>query len=265
MLIAQLSDPHIVAGTPTAEPVLGLRQALRRALSLDPGPDCILITGDLVEHGRPEEYELLREVLDPIPVPVYVMTGNHDHRDPLLDAFAGTRYLDGTDRASYAVETPDTTLVALDSLDPGRLGGRLGAEQLSWLDRVLARRPDTAALVAVHHPPVAVGIPFLDSIRLADGADLATVISAHRNVVRVVAGHVHRPITAGFAGTVLTTAPSTYRQTSLTMRSDHPTGPVAEPTAFSLHLIADGACVTHTVPVSHPPDIFAPSSQANSR
>lgn len=89
MLIAQLSDPHIVAGTPTAEPVLGLQQALRRALSLDPGPDCILITGDLVEHGRPEEYELLREVLDPIPVPVYVMTGNHDDRDPLLDAFAG--------------------------------------------------------------------------------------------------------------------------------------------------------------------------------
>jgi 3',5'-cyclic-AMP phosphodiesterase len=43
----------------------------------------------------------------------------------------------------------------------------------------------------VHHPPIAVGIPFLDRMGLADGDELAGVLSGHRNVARVLAGHVH--------------------------------------------------------------------------
>ncbi|WMF04617.1 hypothetical protein [Micromonospora robiginosa] len=77
------------------------------------------------------------------------------------------------------------------------------------------------------------------------------MISRHPHVVRVTAGHLHRPVTSAFAGTVLTTAPSTWVQASLTMSDADEIGWVAEPTAFLLHLVADGGCVTHTVQVSH--------------
>lgn len=240
-----------MTGPLSAEPASGLYAALGRALALEPSPDCVLITGDLADHGQPEEYEALREILAGVPVPVHLMAGNHDDRGALLQAFARTAYLGGGERARYRVDYPEATLVVLDSLDPGRGGGRLGTDQLAWLDQELSRRPAVSTFVGVHHPPVAVGIPFLDSIGLDDGPAFAEVVRAHPQVVRVLAGHVHRPVTAAFAGTILTTAPSTYRQSSLTMLADRPIGYLAEPTGFLLHWLTDSGCVTHTVPVSH--------------
>ena len=59
MLIAQLSDPHLTAGVLGAEPAAGLHRALGRVLALRPRPDCVVITGDLVDHGRTDEYVTL--------------------------------------------------------------------------------------------------------------------------------------------------------------------------------------------------------------
>ncbi|MBQ1070901.1 phosphodiesterase, partial [Micromonospora sp. D75] len=103
----------------------------------------------------------------------------------------------------------------------------------------------------LHHPPVAVGVPGMDAMGLADADALAAVVGRHPHVVRVAAGHLHRQVTSAFAGTVLTVAPSTWIQVSLSMSDEEEPGFVAEPTAFLLHLVADGGCVTHTVQVSH--------------
>lgn len=251
MLLAHLSDPHLATGPLSAEPASGLFAALGRMLALEPRPDCVLISGDLADHGRLDEYAALREILAGVPIPVHLMAGNHDDRVALLEAFAGTAYLGGSEQAHYSVDYPEATLVVLDSLEPGRGGGRLGAAQLAWLDQELSRRPGVPTFIGVHHPPIPIGIPFLDSIGLDDGSALAEVVRVHPQVVRVLSGHVHRPVTAAFAGTIMTTAPSTYRQSSLTILADRPIGYLIEPTGFLLHQLSDTGCVTHTVPVSH--------------
>ncbi len=251
MLIAHLSDPHITTGALAAEPATGLHRALGRTLTLDPRPDCVVITGDLVDHGGAAEYAVLHELIAGFPLPLHLVAGNHDGRAALLDRFGGTSFLGGASLAHYSIDYPEVTIVVLDSLVPGSDTGHLGAEQLHWLGEVLDRRPEVPAMVALHHPPRPVGLPFMDSIGLADGADLAALLSRYPNVIRVLAGHLHRVVFAPFAGTLLTVAPSTYRQTALAMRADAPLGYLHEPTGFLLHVLSGNDCVTHSVPVSH--------------
>ncbi|MGW4095066.1 phosphodiesterase [Nocardia sp. NPDC004750] len=250
VLIAHLSDPHLRSDTLAAGPASALHAALGRVMALDPRPDCVVITGDLVEHGHNRAYDQLREMVGRFPIPTYLVTGNHDEPAAIRDMFAGTSLLGGTQDTRYVVDHDHFSVIVLDSKQPGGPGGLLGDQQLAWLDQSLSTRSEVPVFVALHHPPVAVGIPFLDGMRLADGAALAEVLSGHSNIARVLAGHVHRPIHVPYAGTAVSVAPSTYRQTSLTLRADRQIGYLDDPTGFLLHVGAEDDIATHTVPVS---------------
>ena len=147
MLIAQISDIHL--STPdsrndgvyrTAEHLAG---AVAHLNALEPRPDVVLATGDLVERGEAAEYERLREHLEPLRMPVYLVPGNHDDRVTLAQVLDHHRYMprDGG-FIQYAVEDGPVRLVALDTLIPGESGGRLCAERLAWLDGRLAEAPE---------------------------------------------------------------------------------------------------------------------------
>jgi len=41
-------------------------------------PDVLLLTGDLVDHGAPDEYKLLRDLLDQVDIPTYLIPGELD-------------------------------------------------------------------------------------------------------------------------------------------------------------------------------------------
>jgi len=72
-LLAQLSDLHIKAGGRLSYGVVdtlgALRLAVDRLNALQPRPDALVITGDLVDFGTPEEYATLREVLAELAMP----------------------------------------------------------------------------------------------------------------------------------------------------------------------------------------------------
>src|SRR6266576_1192856 len=91
MILAQLSDPHIdTAGklfrcpmqctAPDAERARVefdtapyLARAVASLNALVPRPDVTVVTGDLVDHGDPDEYEQLRHLLAPSSMPVVVI------------------------------------------------------------------------------------------------------------------------------------------------------------------------------------------------
>ncbi len=249
MLIAHLSDPHLSSGALSAEPAFGLYRALGRVLTLDPQPDCTVITGDLADHGRADEYEMLAEVIDRFPLPLHLVMGNHDDPEAFLDAFAGSPYLGDAAQTHYSVDYEAATIVVLDSRQEGTAAGTLGVDQLAWLDDVLTRRPDVPAFVCLHHPPIPVGMPAFDAIGLTDGEAMAEVIARHPNVERVLTGHLHRNVSAPFAGTQLSVAPSTYRQGELVLNPDRPISYAGDPPGFLLHLSTLGGWVTHAVPL----------------
>jgi Icc protein len=251
MRIAHLSDPHLMRGPLAALPAANLAEAIGRLLAIEPRPDCVVITGDLADTGHPEEYTALRTILRRCPIPVHLMAGNHDDPAALIAKFGDTPFLGHGVSPSYVVEYPEATVIVADSWVPGSPAGSLGPAQLAWIDQTLGARPEVPAFVCLHHPPLPVGIPFLDGMILTDAAEFADVIRRHPHVARVLAGHAHRDVSALFAGTLLTVAPSTYLQSALRLHDAEPPGYLAEPTGFLLHLLDGAHCVTHSVTISH--------------
>jgi len=246
VIVAHLSDPHLRTGPIGAESATGLFRALGRAVALR--PDFVVITGDLAEHGLAAEYDVLGDVLAGVPVPVHLVAGNHDDPVALARVLSepGPQHLSGG--LTYSRVHDGANVVVLDSHGRDQPAGHLGADQLDWLDATLASLPDQPTFLCLHHPPVCVGIPFLDAQRLTDADALATEVRSHAKVTSVLAGHVHRAVDAPFAGVGVHTAPSTYRQSSLTLREGEFMGYVHEPPGFLLHVAHVGVLATHVVP-----------------
>lgn len=95
----------------------------------------MIITGDLADTGKPEEYAALREIL-PCPVPATWPSATMTDPGALAAKFAGTPYLAGGAAASYAVEYPGLTIIVADSRVAGSPAGRPGDGQLEWIDRI---------------------------------------------------------------------------------------------------------------------------------
>lgn len=250
MLIAQISDMHVKAEGELLFKRLDTPGYLERAVAhinaLDPRPDLVLATGDLVEAGKPEEYAHLRRLLAPLAMPVYLTPGNHDARDALREAFADHAYLPRTGFLQYTIETYAVRLIALDSLVPGKTRGELCAERLGWLEARLAES-DRPTIVAVHHPPFDCGIAAFDGERLDEGSErLAELVRRHPNVERLICGHVHRPIQVRWAGSMASIAPSTAHQATLDLHESPLFSMMMEPPGLALHLWRPGTgLITH--------------------
>jgi len=97
VIIAQITDMHIrpegVLAYRRVDTAPYLARAVEHLRCLKPRPDVVLATGDLVDAGTDEEYRRLRGLLAPLPMPVYLIPGNHDNRDALATVFADHAYL----------------------------------------------------------------------------------------------------------------------------------------------------------------------------
>jgi len=215
MLIAQLSDLHVCSsGTLSAKNVFAER-AIEAICRLKTRPDVILLTGDVTEFGTEEEYKLVGRMLSRLEIPIYPIPGNHDDRDRMRAEFRQIGQLTaGYKLLNYVIETRPVRLIGLDSIIPGRVEGALTQETLDFLDDALAKERRVPTLVFLHHPPVMTGLESKDGIRLFEGADrLASILSGHQQIERIVSGHFHRSIQARFGNTICQVSPPVRHMT----------------------------------------------------
>ena len=247
-VLAQLSDPHIGATWAGGDPVAAFAGAVECVRALEPQPDAVLVSGDLADNATDFEYEQVRELLAPLRAPLFVLAGNHDSRAALRRHFG----IDGTadHTLQYSVDLGPMRLVVLDTTRPGEDVGSLSPDELEWLDRELTDAPQAPTLVAMHHPPLATGVPAWDeqSLPVPDRQALGDVIARHPQVQRVVAGHLHRSITGDLAGRPVMTASSTYVQARLRFGATE-LELADEPAGFVLHAVVGGRLVSHVQPV----------------
>jgi 3',5'-cyclic AMP phosphodiesterase CpdA len=251
-LLAQVSDLHVKARGELSCKVVDtagmLRACIEHVSKLDPPPDAVVFTGDLTDGGLPEEYSALRELLAPLPMPLYLIPGNHDEREALRAAFPDHAYLRRSPRfVQYAVEDHPLRIVAADTVIPGEVGGELCEERLAWLDRTLGEAPERPTVVVMHHPPFTTFIEAMDRHALRDPRALEGVIRRHPQVEALLCGHVHRPIETRFAGTVARVAPSCAHQITLDTAPGARLQFVMEPPAYRLHAFTpETGLVSHT-------------------
>jgi 3',5'-cyclic AMP phosphodiesterase CpdA len=243
-LLLQVSDTHLGADWHGFAPERCLREAVAAILALPQRADALLVSGDLTQNGTLEEYALVRELLAPLGLEPRVLPGNHDLRAPLREAFGLPGA--GDDHASHTVDLGPLRLVCLDTIVPGAEGGALDGGRIEWLEAALAEERRRPTVLAMHHPPLVTELPGFDRIGLADSSreELAAVLGRHPQVVRVVAGHVHRVMLGELAGRSVLTVPSTYLQSQLDfVGAGIAMG--ADPPGFAIHALGEGGLISH--------------------
>ncbi|UCH35104.1 MAG: metallophosphoesterase [Armatimonadota bacterium] len=105
--VAQLTDTHIGSGRfPAAETLRSLAAEVNREK-----PFLILITGDVTDHGEPNEYQAFVELLSCFDAPTVVCAGNHDRNRPTLDS----AFLEYCGDANYFFNVGSDRFVACDT------------------------------------------------------------------------------------------------------------------------------------------------------
>lgn len=237
-VVAQVSDLHIDGTTRNTERASRVMAYLDRL----PRPvDAVLVTGDIADHGREDEYETAAKLLASSRVPVLTCPGNHDRRPAYRQVLLGQRPSDAPINRSH--EIGGAIFAMCDSTIPGRDDGLLAEETLGWLADELAAAAGRPVFVCFHHPPVILHSPFIDEIRQRAEQRLADLVAGHPGTVAVLCGHAHTAAATTFAGRPLLVAPGV----ASTLRLPWEPGDVLDyeaPPAIAFHVLDDDRRLT---------------------
>lgn len=263
-LLGQLTDTHVV--DPTPDGTVGdelfvdnnarLRSAVASLNAEQPALDVVLGTGDLTNWGRPGEYDRLAELLQPLTPLFLPIPGNHDDRDLLRATFPTVPWVDAA-HASWVVDVSGVRVVGLDSTIPGEAGAEVDEERCAWLREVLAVRSEGVTILALHHPPFATGVGWMDGSGFVGLDRLESVLVDHP-VDKIVCGHFHRPVSSTIAGIPAQVGLATVQHVDLDLAPGAGPSLIIDPVGYQIHRIAGRNVVTHTRYIDTP----EPSSTA---
>lgn len=235
LLLAQVSDTHIDGGERCTQRLRAVVEQLRAL----PRLDLVVVTGDVADHGEPQEYALARRLLERVEAPVHWLPGNHDERGAFragLGLPAGDGPVDGAARLGGA------SVLLLDSSVPGEAGGWLAD---SSLERVRSAPSDRTLIVCFHHPPVLLHSVRVDSIRQHGEQRLADATADRTAPTYLLTGHAHVAAVTTFAGVPLIIAPATATRLGPDWDPDAGVLSFEGPPGYALHVLDGDRLTTH--------------------
>ena len=196
-VVLHMSDPHFGTEQPrVVEALVALAERER--------PDLVVLSGDITQRARPEQFRAARAFVDRLGAPLLAIPGNHDIAlfnlwERLVRPYASYAEVFGADL--QPVHTSPHLLVAgVNTTRAWRhKNGEVSAVQVRRVAQLLAAATPQQLRVVVVHQPAAVP-------RAANQADL---LRGHRAAVRawaaagadlVMGGHIHLPFTQEMQG-----------------------------------------------------------------
>jgi Icc protein len=188
----QISDSHMGFSKPANPDVAGTLQAtIDKINALPQEPDFIIHTGDLSHTSKASEYDALDQILKGAnPKEVFYVPGEHD-----TSIDDGKLYMErfgknAKGRGWYSFTYKDVHFVGLSNVAALEGLGKLGSEQIQWLQADLKAQPVSRPIVVFAHIP-------LWSVYPDWGwgtEDSAEALSAMKRFgsVTVLNGHIHQ-------------------------------------------------------------------------
>lgn len=186
----QLSDAHVgFHGPPDPLGTQAFERAVDMVNALPQPPELVLFTGDLTHDSEDRDLHAVRmrqfkEIAGRLRAPkLFVVPGEHDAG---LDG--GTLFREHFGETHYSFDHRGVHFIALDNVSRAR--PEVGAQQLAWLQRDLARFPQSAPLVVFTHRPLFDLKPEWEWFT-SDGDAVMNALAPYENVT-VLYGHIHR-------------------------------------------------------------------------
>lgn len=188
----QISDSHMGFNKPANPDVGGtLRATIDKINGLPQEPDFIIHTGDLSHTSKAAEYDALDQILkDAKPKQVFYVPGEHD-----TSIDDGKLYLErfGKDtkgRGWYSFNHKDVHFVGLCNVAALEGLGKLGADQIQWLQADLKAQPASRPIVVFAHIPLWSVYPDW-GWGTEDSAEALSALKRFGSVT-VLNGHIHQ-------------------------------------------------------------------------
>ncbi len=186
--IVHLSDLHFGRTDPAViEPLVASVRALQ--------PDCVVVSGDLTQRARLDEFRQARAFLDCLPAPQVLVAGNHDvplYRvlERVFSPFGNYRRIINDDLEPSFIDAEIAVLGVNTARAMSFKHGRINTVQIESIrSRIAALSHLTTKIIVTHHPfdlPAVAG-----KVRLVGRAGQAMQAFSTCGVDLLLAGHFH--------------------------------------------------------------------------
>ncbi len=141
LTFVQITDTHLGSGPDFDfhgfSPARHLERLITHINGLPQPPDFVIHTGDLSNNRSAASYEVARDLLAGLDVPLYLVTGNHDDRALLRTLLGAPPHPSGDPAAplDYTFEVKGERFLVIDGWTPDVPDplGQLSPAQLDWL------------------------------------------------------------------------------------------------------------------------------------
>jgi 3',5'-cyclic AMP phosphodiesterase CpdA len=188
----QISDSHIGFARPENPDVLGTFAKTIAAINALPRqPAFVVHTGDVTHLSKPAQFDAAKQVLSSLKVPLIVLPGEHDvigSPRGFFDAFARP----DAPKGWFSFDQGGIHFLSLVNVFNFEIDGKLGAEQLDFVEKDLAAQKTSTPIVVFGHVPLYALYPPW-GWTTQDGSRVLAALRRF-DAVSVLNGHIHQII-----------------------------------------------------------------------
>ena len=209
--IIQITDLHLNKSKEISTNGINTYNSAKKVLDTikikEKDADCLVLTGDLSNDCSQESYNNLMSLLKGFNLPIYLMSGNHDS-PPLLKELSNNYDVHFKNFDSFN----NWGLFMFNTKKDNSSSGILDNSELLYFDEILENNLYENIIVFLHHHPVLIGSPVMDTMVIENADLLLERIKQSKKVKAIAWGHVHTEYYETIGSVELFSTPSTCYQ-----------------------------------------------------